>query len=55
MNAAMLRDPQTVNHAGLSPHDIHCHQYLDLAIAIPQFVQVCTSAGFHGGHHEEGW
>jgi hypothetical protein len=28
MNAAMLRDRQTVNQAGLSPQEVHCHQYL---------------------------
>ena len=24
----MLRELQTVNQAGLSPHEMHCHQYL---------------------------
>jgi hypothetical protein len=24
----MLRERQAVNHAGLSPHEVHCHQYL---------------------------
>jgi hypothetical protein len=24
----MLRESQAVNHAGLSPHEMHCHQYL---------------------------
>jgi hypothetical protein len=28
MNAAMLRERQTVNQAALSPHEMHCHQYL---------------------------
>jgi hypothetical protein len=28
MKAAMLRELQTVNQAGLSPHELHCHQYL---------------------------
>ena len=31
--AAMLRDWQTVNHAGLSPHEMHCHQYLGMVAA----------------------
>jgi len=26
----MLREWQTVNHAGLSPHETHCHQYLGM-------------------------
>ena len=26
----MLREWQTVNQAGLSPHEMHCHQYLDM-------------------------
>jgi hypothetical protein len=33
MKAAMLRDWQTVNHAGLSPHEVHCHQYLGMVAA----------------------
>jgi hypothetical protein len=28
MKAAMLRDWQAANQAGLSPHEMHCHQYL---------------------------
>jgi hypothetical protein len=28
MKAAMLRERQTVNQAGRSPHEMHCHQYL---------------------------
>jgi hypothetical protein len=28
----MLRDWQTVNQAGLSPHEMHCHQYLAMAL-----------------------
>jgi hypothetical protein len=28
MKEAMLRDWQAVSHAGLSPHEVHCHQYL---------------------------
>jgi hypothetical protein len=31
MKAAMLREWQTVNQAGLSPHDVHCHQYLAIS------------------------
>ena len=27
----MLREWQTVNQAGLSPHDVHCHQYLAIS------------------------
>jgi hypothetical protein len=30
MKAAMLRDWQTVNQAGLSPQEIHCHQYFGM-------------------------
>ena len=26
----MLREWQTLNHAGLSPHAMHCHQYLGM-------------------------
>jgi hypothetical protein len=33
MKAAMLRERQTVNQAGLSPHDVHCHQYLAMETA----------------------
>src|SRR5687768_7740088 len=33
MNAAMLRDWQTVNQAGLSPHEMQCHQYLAMDAA----------------------
>ena len=29
----MLREEQTVNQAGLSPHDMHCHQYLGMVAA----------------------
>ena len=28
MKAATLREAHTVNHAGRSPHEVHCHQYL---------------------------
>jgi hypothetical protein len=31
MNAATLRELQTVNQGGLSPHEVHCHQYLAIA------------------------
>jgi hypothetical protein len=30
----MLREWQTVNQAGLSPHEMHCHQYLAMEAAI---------------------
>jgi len=30
MKAAMLREWQTVNHAGRSPQEVHCHQYLGI-------------------------
>jgi hypothetical protein len=33
MKAAMLREWQTVNQAGLSPQEMHCHQYLDMEAA----------------------
>jgi hypothetical protein len=33
MNAATLREWQTVNQAGFSPHDMHCHQYRDMEAA----------------------
>lgn len=33
MKAAMLREWQTVNHAGLSLHDMHSHQYLAILVA----------------------
>lgn len=29
----MLREWQTVNQAGLSPHEVHCHQYLAMEAA----------------------
>ena len=28
MKAAKLREWHTANQAGLSPHEVHCHQYL---------------------------
>jgi hypothetical protein len=28
MKAAMLREWQTLSQAGLSPQEMHCHQYL---------------------------
>jgi hypothetical protein len=33
MKAAMLRERQTVNQGGLSPHEMHCHQYLGMDAA----------------------
>jgi hypothetical protein len=33
MKAAMLPEWLTVNQAGLSPHVMHCHQYLDIEAA----------------------
>jgi len=33
MKAAMLRERLTVNQAGLSPQEMHCHQYLDMEAA----------------------
>ena len=34
----MLRDWQATNQAGLSPHEMHCHQYLgmDLFDLVPK-------------------
>lgn len=32
----MLREWHTVNHAGLSPQETHCHQYLGIAPAAPR-------------------
>ena len=32
----MLREWQTVNQAGLSPHEMHCHQYLAMEAATSQ-------------------
>jgi len=29
----MLREWQIVNQAGLSPHEMHCHQYLGMEAA----------------------
>jgi uncharacterized protein YaaW (UPF0174 family) len=29
----MLREWQTVNQGGLSPHEMHCHQYLAMSHA----------------------
>lgn len=33
MKAATLRERQTVNHAGLSPQETHCHQYRGTRVA----------------------
>ena len=39
MKAAMLREWQTVNQAGLSPHEMHCHQYLGMEMLPDDWVQ----------------
>jgi hypothetical protein len=33
MKAAMLREWQTTSQAGLSPHEMHCHQYRAIGAA----------------------
>ena len=35
----MLREWQTVNQAGLSPHEMHCHQYLGMEMLPNDQVQ----------------
>lgn len=46
----MLRERQTVNHAGLSPHEMHCHQYLAiLAAAYRETPPEVGSGGLNKG------
>ena len=37
MKAATLRDSQTASHFGLSPHAVHCHQYL-ASVLVREFL-----------------
>jgi hypothetical protein len=48
MKAAMLRERQTVSQGGLSPHDMHCHQYL--AILRLCYRACCFSRGARQYH-----
>jgi hypothetical protein len=49
MKAAMLREWQTVNQAGLSPHDVHCHQYLAISryLTDPRFSGLSLARSRH--------